>query len=144
VPLPNPSTLEEMKVSTSLYDASQEARAGGGTRAGYQSGSKDFPTGKVLQHRTTRLTPMNGSAIQSRFEGQARSLLAKPSLEARQRSGPKWGFLVLHYQGVRARNGLASERIALTPTIQRSLLNSDGTTSAALLASGNGTIPGSV
>jgi len=42
VPLPNPSTLEEMKVATSLYDASQGSKGGGALGLVIKSGSKDF------------------------------------------------------------------------------------------------------
>jgi hypothetical protein len=46
VPLPNPNTLEEMKVSTSLYDASQGSKGGGSM--GLVVKSKRFSLGRLL------------------------------------------------------------------------------------------------
>ena len=41
VPLPNPSAIQEMKVATSLYDASQGSKGGGALGLVLRSGSKD-------------------------------------------------------------------------------------------------------
>ncbi len=55
VPLPNPSTLEEMKISTSLYDASQGSKGGGALGLVIKSGSKDFHWEGYWQHRNDAL-----------------------------------------------------------------------------------------
>ena len=62
VPLPNPSTLEEMKVSTSLYDASQGSKGGGAMGLVIKSGSKDYHWEGYWSHRNDALTPTSISA----------------------------------------------------------------------------------
>src|SRR2546422_5409048 len=42
VPLPNPDVIQEFKVQTSLYDASQGRNGGGNGNAVLKSGPKDF------------------------------------------------------------------------------------------------------
>src|SRR6202035_3986968 len=42
VPLPNPDTIQEFKVQTSLYDASQGRNGGGNVNAILKSGTRDF------------------------------------------------------------------------------------------------------
>jgi len=47
-PLTNPTTLEEMKVSTSLYDASQGSKGGGRPRPGDQVRTEGLSLGRIL------------------------------------------------------------------------------------------------
>src|SRR6185369_7183963 len=138
VPLPNPSTLEEMKVSTSLYDASQGSKGGGALGLVIKSGSKDFHWETYWQHRNDALNAnewfLNANGVSKR----ARLL---QNVFGGSVSGPipkLGGFWFFNYQGVRARNGLDPNGSSLTPTIQRFPTNPDGTTSAALLASAFG------
>jgi hypothetical protein len=145
VPLPNPTTLQEMKVSTSLYDASQGSKGGGALGLVIKSGSKDFHWEGYWQHRNDALNAnewfrntkpnLNGKRarlLQNVFGGTGSGPIPKVG-----------GFWFFNYQGVRARNGLDPNGSALTPTIQRFATNPDGTTSAALLATGIvGGVPG--
>lgn len=139
VPLPNPSTLQEMKVSTSLYDASQGSKGGGALGLVIKSGSKDFHWEGYWKHRNDALNAneyffnrngkKKGRLLQNVFGGSGSGPIPKVG-----------GFWFFNYQGVRARNGIDPNGSALTPTIQSFPRNPDGTTSAALLASG--TYPG--
>ena len=136
VPLPNPSTLQEMKVSTSLYDASQGSKGGGALGLVIKSGQKDFHWEGYWQHRNDALNAnewfrnaqpsLNGKRarlLQNVFGGSASGPVPKVG-----------GFWFFNYQGVRARNGLDPNGSALSPTIQKFPTNADGTTSAAPIA----------
>ena len=134
VPLPNPSTLEEMKVSTSLYDASQGSKGGGALGLVIKSGSKDFHWEGYWSHRNDALNANEWFRNRNRVSKRARLL---QNVFGGSASGPVpklGGFWFFNYQGVRARNGLDPLGSALTPTIQNFPTNPDGTTSAALLA----------
>lgn len=138
VPLPNPSTLEEMKVSTSLYDASQGSKGGGALGLVIKSGSKDFHWEGYWQHRNDAL---NANEWFRNANGVSKRARLLQNVFGGSVSGPLpklGGFWFFNYQGVRARNGLDPNGSSLTPTIQRFPTNADGTTSAALLASAFG------
>ena len=55
VPLPNPNTLQEMKVATSLYDATQGSKGGGALGLVTKTGTKDFHWDLYWQHRNDYL-----------------------------------------------------------------------------------------
>jgi hypothetical protein len=134
VPLPNPSTLEEMKVSTSLYDASQGSKGGGALGLVIKSGSKDYHWEGYWSHRNDAL---NANEWFRNANGVSKRARLLQNVFGFSGSGPVpvlGGFWFFNYQGVRARNGLDPLGSALTPTIQRFPTNSDGTTSAALIA----------
>src|SRR5689334_18966759 len=134
VPLPNPSTLEEMKVSTSLYDASQGSKGGGALGLVIKSGSKDFHWETYWQHRNDAL---NANEWFRNANGVSKRARLLQNVFGGSASGPVpvlKGFWFFNYQGVRARNGLDPNGSALTPTIQNFPKNADGTTSAALIA----------
>ena len=133
VPLPNPNTLQEMKVATSLYDASQGSKGGGALGLVTKTGSKDFHFDLYWSHRNDVLNAnewffnkngtKRGRLLQNVFGGSA--------------SGPipaVGGFWFFNYQGVRARNGIDPNGSSTAPTVQAFPTNTDGTTSAALLA----------
>lgn len=135
VPLPNPSTLEEMKVSTSLYDASQGSKGGGALGLVIKSGSKDFHWEGYWSHRNDALNANEWFRNRNGVSKRARLL---QNVFGGSGSGPVpklGGFWFFNYQGVRARNGLDPLGSALTPTIQSFPTLPDGTTTAALLAS---------
>ena len=135
VPLPNPSTLEEMKVSTSLYDASQGSKGGGALGLVIKSGSKDFHWEGYWSHRNDALNANEWFRNRNGVSKRARLL---QNVFGGSGSGPVpkvGGFWFFNYQGVRARNGLDPLGSSLTPTIQSFPTNPDGTTTAALLAS---------
>ncbi len=134
VPLPNPSTLEEMKVSTSLYDASQGSKGGGALGLVIKSGQKDFHWEGYWSHRNDAL---NANEFFRNSNGVSKKARLLQNVFGGSGSGPipkLGGFWFFNYQGVRARNGLDPNGSALTPTIQNFPTNSDGTTTAALLA----------
>src|ERR1051325_7143762 len=134
VPLPNPSTLEEMKVSTSLYDASQGSKGGGALGLVIKSGSKDFHWETYWQHRNDAL---NANEWFRNANGVSKRARLLQNVFGGSASGPVPvlnGFWFFNYQGVRARNGLDPNGSALTPTIQNFPRNANGTTSAALIA----------
>jgi hypothetical protein len=133
VPLPNPDTLQEMKVATSLYDATQGSKGGGALGLVTKTGTKDFHWDLYWSHRNDYLNAneyffnkngtKRGRLLQNVFGGSA--------------SGPvpaAGGFWFFNYQGVRARNGIDPLGSSTAPTTQAFPVASDGTTSAALLA----------
>lgn len=134
VPLPNPSTLEEMKVSTSLYDASQGSKGGGALGLVIKSGQKDFHWEGYWQHRNDAL---NANEWFRNSNGVSKKARLLQNVFGGSGSGPipkVGGTWFFNYQGVRARNGLDPLGSALTPTIQNFPINADGTTTAAQLA----------
>src|ERR1700730_6714916 len=134
VPLPNPTTLQEMKVSTSLYDASQGSKGGGALGLVIKSGQKDFHWEGYWQHRNDVLNANEWFRNAGGLSKRARLL---QNVFGGSGSGPVpkvGGFWFFNYQGVRARNGLDPNGSALAPTIQKFPTNADGTTSAALIA----------
>jgi hypothetical protein len=134
VPLPNPSTLEEMKVSTSLYDASQGSKGGGALGLVIKSGSKDFHWEGYWSHRNDAL---NANEWFRNANGVSKRARLLQNVFGGSGSGPVpklGGFWFFNYQGVRARNGLDPLGSALTPTIQNFPVGPDGKTSAALIA----------
>src|SRR3989442_3789195 len=138
VPLPNPNTLQEMKVATSLYDASQGSKGGGALGLVIKSGSKEFHWEGYWSHRNDAL---NANEFFFNRNGQKKGRLLQ-NVFGGDGSGPipkVGGYWFFNYQGVRARNGIDPNGSALTPTIQSFPMNADGTTSAALVA--GGTIP---
>src|SRR5215813_1121538 len=134
IPLPNPNTIQDFKVATSLYDASLGSKGGGALSLVLKSGTKDLHAEAYWSHRNDALNANeyfrnaanrpNARLLQNVFGGSA--------------SGPVWGLggnWFANYQGVRGRNGLDPNGSSLNPLIQAFPTNPDGTTSAALLAS---------
>jgi hypothetical protein len=135
VPLPNPNTLQEMKVATSLYDASQGSKGGGALGLVIKSGEKDFHWEAYWQHRNDAL---NANEFFFNRQGKPRGRLLQ-NVFGGDVSGPLpklGGFWFFNYQGVRARNGIDPAGSVVTPTIATFPRNADGSTSAALLAAG--------
>jgi hypothetical protein len=134
VPLPNPNTLEEMKVSTSLYDASQGSKGGGSMGLVVKSGQKDFHWEGYWSHRNDAL---NANEYFRNANGVSKRARLLQNVFGASASGPVptlGGFWFFNYQGVRARNGLDPLGSSLTPTIQNFPVGPDGRTSAALIA----------
>ncbi len=133
VPLPNPNTLQEMKVATSLYDATQGSKGGGALGLVTKTGTKDFHWDLYWQHRNDYLNAneyffnkngtKRGRLLQNVFGGSASGPIPKVG-----------GFWFFNYQGVRARNGIDPNGSSTSPTVQAFPTAADGTTSAALLA----------
>ncbi|MDT5122557.1 MAG: hypothetical protein QOC96_2039 [Acidobacteriota bacterium] len=133
VPLPNPDTIQEFKVATSLYDASSGSKGGGAIGLVLRSGSKDFHFDLYEQHRNDALNAnewffnkvgkKKGRLLQNVFGGSASGPIPKVG-----------GYWFFNYQGVRARNGIDPNGSSTAPIVQNFPTNPDGTTSAALLA----------
>lgn len=133
IPLPNPNTIQEFRVATSLYDASSGSKGGGAIGLVLRSGTKDFHFDLYESHRNDALNAnewffnaagrKRGRLLQNVFGGTASGPIPK--------AGGYWFF---NYQGVRARNGIDPTGSSLAPTAQNIPTNADGTTSAALLA----------
>jgi hypothetical protein len=134
VPLPNPNTLQEMKVATSLYDATQGSKGGGALGLVTKTGTKDFHWDLYWTHRNdyfnaneyffNRNGTKRGRLLQNVFGGSG--------------SGPVpavGGFWFFNYQGVRARNGIDPNGSSTNPTVQQFNTNADGSVTAAQLAS---------
>jgi hypothetical protein len=133
LPVPDPFAIEEFKVATSLYDASQGTKGGGAVDVVLKSGTKDLHGNVYWQHRNDVLNANEWFRNQT---GSPRARLLQNVFGA-SGGGPVWklgGFWFANYQGVRARNGIDPNGSTLTPTIQNFPTNPDGTTSAALLA----------
>jgi Carboxypeptidase regulatory-like domain/TonB dependent receptor-like, beta-barrel len=143
VPLPNPSVLQEMKVATSLYDASQGSKGGGALGLVIKTGEKEFHWEAYWSHRNDAL---NANEWFFNHDGRDRGRLLQ-NVFGGTISGPVpklGGFWLFNYQGVRARNGIDPNGSSLRPTIPVFPMNPDGTTSAALLANGFGLTPAQI
>src|SRR2546423_2474604 len=134
VPLPNPSTLQEMKVSTSLYDASQGSKGGGALGLVIKSGQKDFHWEAYWSHRNDAL---NANECFRNANGVSKKARLLQNVFGGSGSGPipkVGGYWFFNYQGVRARNGIDPNGSSTAPIVQNFPTNPDGTTSAALLS----------
>ncbi len=143
VPIPSPSAIEEFKVATSLYDASQGSKGGGAIALVLRSGTKNLHGEAFWQHRNDAF---NSNEWFSNAIGAKRAKLLQNVFGA-SGSGPFWGlggFWFVDYQGSRGRNGIDINGSRLTPTIQNFPTNPDGTTSASLLAGAFGLTPAQI
>jgi hypothetical protein len=100
-PLPNPDAIQEFKVSTSLYDASQGRNGGGNVNATLKSGALKFHGDLWEYFRNTSLD------ADDYFLGK---VVVKQNIFGGDFGGPvgqgaKLGFFYLNYQGTRQRSG---------------------------------------
>lgn len=100
-PLPNPDAIQEFKVSTSLYDASQGRNGGGNINADLKSGTAKFHGAAWEYFRNTALDAADyflGKVVirQNIFGGD----FGGPVLPKAQ-----WGEFYVNYQGARQRSG---------------------------------------
>ncbi|MEP6569524.1 MAG: carboxypeptidase-like regulatory domain-containing protein [Acidobacteriota bacterium] len=133
VPLPNPNTLQELKVATSLYDATQGSKGGGALGLVTKTGTKDFHWDLYWQHRNDYF---NANEYFFNKNGQKRGRLLQ-NVFGGSGSGPipkVGGFWFFNYQGVRARNGIDPNGSSTSPIVQLLPTAADGSTNAALLA----------
>jgi hypothetical protein len=105
VPLPNPDVIEEFKVQTSLYDASQGRNSGGNVNAILKSGTKSFHGDAYEFFRNDVL---NANEFFLNRAGQKRPPV-KQNIFGGSLGGPlgPLGFFFLNYQGTRQRSGLS-------------------------------------
>src|SRR5216117_3438115 len=137
VPLPNPDVIQEFKVQTSLYDASQGRNGGGNVNAILKSGTRELH-GDVYEY--FRNDVLNANEFFLNKEGQARPSV-KQNIFGGSLGGPvgkeKWGYFFVNYQGTRQRSGLSPGTFISTtiPTLPAD--RSDASISNAFF--GNGT-----
>ena len=100
-PVPNPDDIQEFKVSTSLYDASQGRNGGGNINAILKSGTSAFHGDLWVYFRNSKLDA-NDFFIgpfdlkQNIFGGDFGGPVGP---------GAKWGYFYVNYQGTRQRSG---------------------------------------
>jgi hypothetical protein len=107
VPLPNPDVIQEFRVQTSLYDASQGRDGGGNVNAILKSGTREFH-GDAYEY--FRNDVLNANEFFLNKDGQARPSV-KQNIFGGSLGGPvgteKWGYFFINYQGTRQRSGLS-------------------------------------
>jgi hypothetical protein len=105
-PLPNPDVVQEFKVQTSLYDASQGRNGGGNINAILKSGSNQFH-GDVYEF--FRNTVLDSNEYFLKGSGSPRPVIQQNifggSLSGPVSPGGKLGFFFVNYQGTRQRSG---------------------------------------
>ncbi len=142
VPLPNPDVIQEFKVQTSLYDASQGRNGGGNVNAILKSGTRELH-GDVYEF--FRNDVLNANEYFHNATGQSRPPV-KQNLFGASAGGPagkeKFGYFFVNYQGTRQRSALSpgtqinNPGLPVLPT-QRdatSIANAFSTASAPLTA----------
>jgi len=123
VPLPNPDVIQEFKVQTSLYDASQGRDGGGNVNAILKSGTREFHGDAYEFFRNDAL---NANDFFLNRDGQARPVV-RQNIFGGSLGGPvvkeKLGYFFLNYQGTRQRSGdspgtIISTNIPLLPAVR--------------------------
>jgi len=124
-PLPNADVIQEFKVQTSLYDASQGRNGGGNINAVLKSGTRQFH-GDVYEFFRNDKLDANDYFLNA--SGQKRPVV-RQNLFGGSFGGPvvneKAGFFFVNYQGTRQRSGLSpgtfiSTQIPYIPAADRS------------------------
>ena len=108
IPLPNPDVIQEFKVQTSLYDASQGRNGGGNVNAILKSGTRNFHGDGYEFFRNDVL---NANEYFLNRAGLARPSV-KQNIFGGSFGGPigkeaQAGYFFVNYQGTRQRSGLS-------------------------------------
>src|SRR5215468_804855 len=107
VPLPNPDVIQEFKVQTSLYDATQGRNGGANVNAVLRSGTLELH-GDVYEF--FRNDALNANEYFHNATGQPRPPV-KQNIFGGSLGGPvvkqKFGFFFVNYQGTRQRSALS-------------------------------------
>src|SRR5262249_33469123 len=107
VPLPNPDVIQEFKVQTSLYDASQGRNGGGNVNAILKSGTREYHGDAYEFFRNDVL---NANDFFLNRQSEARPVV-KQNIFGASLGGPvgkeKLGYFFVNYQGTRQRSGLS-------------------------------------
>jgi hypothetical protein len=136
-PLPNPDVVQEFKVQTSLYDATQGRNGGGNINAILKSGTNTIHGDAYEFFRNTVL---DSNEYFLKGSGSPRPVIQQNifggSLGGPVGSGGKLGFFFVNYQGTRQRSGdspgtLISTFIPYVPAADR---GTDATSEANLAA----------
>jgi len=105
-PLPNPDVVQEFKVQTSLYDASQGRNGGGNINAILKSGTNQIHGDAYEFFRNTAL---DANEYFLKGSGSPRPVIQQNifggSLGGPLGPGAKLGFFFVNYQGTRQRSG---------------------------------------
>src|SRR5260221_5358813 len=108
VPLPNPDVIQEIKVQTSLYDASQGRNGGGNVKAILKSGTRGYHGDAYEFFRNDVL---NANEYFHNAAGQTRPPV-KQNIFGASVGGPvvqeKLGFFFVNYQGTRQSSALSA------------------------------------
>jgi hypothetical protein len=143
VPLPNPDVIQEFKVQTSLYDATQGRNGGGNVNAVLRSGTRELH-GDVYEF--FRNDVLNANEYFHNATGQPRPPV-KQNIFGGSLGGPvvkeKLGFFFVNYQGTRQRSALSpgtqinNPGLPALPTTRdaTSIANAFSTASAPITAS---------
>ena len=124
-PLPSPDSIQEFKVSTSLYDATQGRDGGGNINAVMKTGSSDLHF-DVFEYFRNTVLDANDFFLAAR--GEQRPVIKQNifggSVGAPVIPGGKLGFFFLNYQGTRQRSGdspgtIISTQIPYVPAADR-------------------------
>src|ERR1700736_1132602 len=112
-PLPTPDSIEEFKVSTSLYDASQGRNGGGNINATLKSGTSKFHGDLWEYFRNTSLD------AHDYFLGK---VVVKQNIFGGDFGGPvgpkaQFGFFYVNYQGTRQRSGASPGTFINSPSV---------------------------
>jgi Carboxypeptidase regulatory-like domain len=105
-PLPNPDSIQEFKVSTSLYDATQGRNGGGNINATLKNGTDNYHADAWEYFRNTKL---DANDFFLNRAGQPRPII-KQNIFGGDFGGPVYpgkqlGFFYVNYQGTRQRSG---------------------------------------
>jgi carboxypeptidase family protein len=107
VPLPNPDVIQEFKVQTSLYDASQGRNGGGNVNAILKSGTNKLHGDAYEFFRNDVL---NANEFFLNRQSQPRPVV-KQNIFGASLGGPvlkdNFGYFFVNYQGTRQRSGLS-------------------------------------
>ena len=107
IPLPNPDVIQEFKVQTSLYDASQGRNGGGNVNAILKSGTREYH-GDLYEF--FRNDVLNANEYFLKAAGQDRPPV-KQNIFGGSLGGPvvkdKAGYFFVNYQGTRQRSALS-------------------------------------
>src|SRR5204863_7270280 len=107
VPLPNPDVIQEFKVQTSLYDASQGRNGGGNVNAILKSGTRQYH-GDAYEY--FRNDVLNANEYFLNANSQSRPSV-KQNIFGLSLGGPvvkeKLGYFFVNYQGTRQRSALS-------------------------------------
>src|SRR5262249_12313405 len=113
-PLPNPDVIQEFKVQTSLYDASQGRNGGGNINAILKAGSRNWH-GDVYEFFRNDHLDANDFFLNA--VGQPRAVLQQ-NIFGGSFSGPvvkdKLGYFFVNYQGSRQKSGDSNGTIIST------------------------------
>ena len=139
-PLPSPDAVQEFKVQTSLYDATEGRNGGGNINAVLKSGTSRWH-GSAFEF--FRNDVLNANEYFQNLEGQPRPVI-KQNLFGGSLGGPlghdaKAGYLFVNYQGTRQISGLSPGTVI--NTVIPSLPSDRSAASLSMAAFGNAFTP---